>query len=113
MSLTVSGRTLALDPDGYLVDPTDWDRQVAEALARNENLTLTDAHWQVLDFMRRYFEEHGIAADARFVLKHLDEQLGLGARKVRSYLYELFPYGYVQQACKVAGMKRPRAWSVG
>ena len=112
MTLTVDGRQLQLDADGYLVDPTDWDREVAEALASRENIDLTEAHWKVLSFMRSYFEEHGIAADARFVLKYLDDELGLG-RKVRSYLYELFPYGYMQQACKVAGMKRPRAWSVG
>ena len=54
--------------------------------------------------MREYYAEHQIAPDARFVIKHLGE---------RNRLFELFPYGYVKQACKIAGMKRPRAWSTG
>ncbi|MCG6871689.1 MAG: TusE/DsrC/DsvC family sulfur relay protein [Gammaproteobacteria bacterium] len=112
MSLTVNGRTLPRDSEGYLSDPGDWEPEVAEALAREAELELTQEHWQVLSFMRSYFEQHGIAADARFVLKYLDTEKGLG-RGARRYLYELFPYGYVQQACKIAGMKRPRAWSVG
>ena len=54
--------------------------------------------------------EHRIAADARFVIRHLDARYpGQGRKR----LFELFPYGYVGQACKVAGMKRPRAWSTG
>ncbi|HEX7454933.1 MAG TPA: TusE/DsrC/DsvC family sulfur relay protein, partial [Gallionella sp.] len=46
----------------------------------------------------------------RHVMKHLAEQLGTASRNA---IFELFPYGYVKQACKIAGMKRPRAWSTG
>ena len=103
---------LATDDEGYLVDPADWNEAVAEFLAEREGLTLTDLHWQVLRFMRAYHDDHQLIADARFVIKHLAEDVGLGdgARKT---LFELFPYGYVKQACKIAGMRRPRAWSTG
>lgn len=100
------------DAEGYLVNPDDWDRDTAEKLAATEELTLTEDHWQVIDFMRDYYQEHQVAADARFVIRHLDKELGYG-RRAKARLFELFPYGYVQQACKVAGMKRPRAWSTG
>lgn len=103
---------LATDSEGYLIHPEDWDEAVAEQLAGSEAVELTDEHWQVLRFMRDYYEEHRIAADARFVIKFMDEEMGLG-RKARNYLFKLFPYGYVQQACKIAGMKRPRGWSTG
>jgi tRNA 2-thiouridine synthesizing protein E len=97
------------DPEGYLVDPAEWSDEVAEELARREQLTLTDEHWQALRFMRAWLDEHQVAPDARHVMRHLSETLGAG----RNRLFELFPYGYVQQACKVAGMRRPRAWSTG
>lgn len=97
------------DAEGYLVEPADWNEEVAEALACTENISLTDLHWEVIRFMREYYEEHQVAADARFVIKDLARK-GYDAQKK---LFELFPYGYVKQACKIAGMKRPRAWSTG
>jgi TusE/DsrC/DsvC family sulfur relay protein len=102
----------ALDDEGYLVDPADWNEGVAEALARNEGIALTEAHWAVLRFMRRYYDEHHIAPDARHVMKHLAEYRG-PEHADRNDLFRLFPYGYVKQACKIAGMRRPRAWSTG
>jgi tRNA 2-thiouridine synthesizing protein E len=100
------------DDEGYLVDPRDWDESVAEELAHREGVVLTPLHWQVLHFMRRFHDEHQVMADARFVIRFLAEEQGLGA-SARSRLFELFPYGYVKQACKIAGMRRPRAWSTG
>ena len=101
-----------LDEEGYLVDPGDWNEGVAEALARKEGIALTEAHWTVLRFMRGYYEEHHIAPDARHLIKHLAEYRG-AERADRNDLFRLFPYGYVKQACKIAGMRRPRAWSTG
>jgi tRNA 2-thiouridine synthesizing protein E len=101
-----------VDDEGYLVDPVDWTEAVAQALAERENLTLTDLHWRVLRFMRAFHDDHQVAADARFVIRFLADEAGLGA-DARSRLFELFPYGYVKQACKIAGMRRPRAWSTG
>jgi tRNA 2-thiouridine synthesizing protein E len=101
-----------LDEEGYLVDPAAWSESVAEALARKEGIALTEAHWTVLRFMRGYYEEHHIAPDARHVMKHLAEYRG-SERAERNDLFQLFPYGYVKQACKIAGMRRPRAWSTG
>jgi TusE/DsrC/DsvC family sulfur relay protein len=100
---------LRTDTEGYLTEPADWTEAVAEELARRENLELTDEHWTVLRFMRAYLEDRRIAPDARHVIKHLSETHGSG----RNRLFELFPYGYVQQACKIAGMRRPRSWSTG
>jgi tRNA 2-thiouridine synthesizing protein E len=98
------------DVEGYLVEPADWNEDVAVALAQEENIELGDDHWNAIRFMREYYDEHQVAADARFVIKHLGERLGKDAHK---RLFELFPYGYVKQACKIAGMRRPRAWSTG
>lgn len=100
----------ALDADGYLINPEEWNEGVAEVLARGLGLELGDDHWDVIRHMRRLYEENRVAPDARHVMKHLDERYPGEGRK---RLFELFPYGYPAQACKVAGMKRPRAWSTG
>jgi tRNA 2-thiouridine synthesizing protein E len=100
----------SLDAEGYLVEPGDWTEELAEVFARQENISLTEDHWDVIRFMREFYEEHQIAPDARYVIKHLSDRLGPGSRNV---LFKLFPYGYVKQSCKIAGMKRPRGWSTG
>ncbi len=110
--IQVDQKTVTTCEEGYLIDPEAWEPAVARALAHTEGIELSELHWKVLQFMRDYFNEHQIAPDARFVIKHLAEDLGLG-REARSELFRLFPYGYVQQACKIAGMRRPRAWSTG
>ena len=98
------------DAEGYLIEPGDWNEEIAKALAQDENIQLNDDHWDAIRFMRRFYEERQVAADARFVIRHLARRMGDDARKK---LFELFPYGYVKQACKIAGMRRPRAWSTG
>jgi tRNA 2-thiouridine synthesizing protein E len=106
-----TGSTLpTLDIEGYLVEPGEWNEAVALELAKRAGVNLEEDHWDVIRFMRAYYEDRQIAVDARHVIKHLAERYGSEAR---NRLFELFPYGYVAQACKIAGMKRPRGWSTG
>ena len=98
------------DEEGYLIDPELWSDEVAQALAAELGLVLGEDHWGVLRFMREQYAARQVAVDARHVMRHLEQRYpGRG----RQRLFELCPYGYVAQACKVAGMKRPRAWSTG
>ena len=101
--------TAPIDAEGYLIDPSTWTEEFAEATARGEVIALTDEHWKVIRFMREWLDDHGVAPDARHVMKFLagDREAG------RARIFELFPYGYVKQACKIAGMRKPRAWSTG
>ncbi len=99
-----------LDAEGYLVDPADWDEAVAGQLAQALGIELGPDHWLVIRFMREYWLERQITPDARHAMKQLDLHY---PRQGRKRLFELFPYGYVAQACRIAGMKRPRAWSTG
>lgn len=99
-----------LDDEGYLVDPDSWTDDMAAPLARVQGITLQDEHWQVIRFMREHYLEHRVCADARHAMKLLDQcHPGQGRKR----LFELFPYGYVAQACRIAGMRRPRTWSTG
>ncbi|MBI3434586.1 MAG: TusE/DsrC/DsvC family sulfur relay protein [Proteobacteria bacterium] len=109
MSSTDTDTLTATDAEGYLVDPAQWTREFAETAARHENISLTPEHWDVIAFMREWRDERDVAPDARHVMKYLagDREAG------RARLFALFPYGYVKQACKIAGMMKPRAWSTG
>ncbi|OGT02630.1 MAG: sulfite reductase subunit gamma, partial [Gallionellales bacterium RBG_16_57_15] len=92
------------------VEPLNWTEEVAVELARQENIQLMEDHWDAIRFMREYYMERQIAPDVRHVMKHLAQKHGAESR---NKIFELFPYGYVKQACKIAGMKRPRGWSTG
>ena len=74
MIVGVGGKSIQLDDEGYLIEPNDWDEDVTAYLAEQEGIELTDEHWQVIQFMRKYYENHVIAVDARFVIKFLAEQ---------------------------------------
>ena len=107
MTLTVNDRQLRTDEEGFLEDPSEWDRDVAEIIAEQEGLPLDEARWTVVDFVREHFESNHTVPEARTVLKYLRETLG-EEQATRKYLHTLFPYGYGQQACKIAGMRKPR-----
>ena len=101
------------DNEGYIIDPEDWNENIAQLLAEEEGLVLNENYWPVLEFMREYWAEHHIAPDVRHVIKFLAEQKGVEKKQAKQLLFKLFPYGYVKQACKIAGMQRPRVWSTG
>jgi len=101
------------DTEGYLVNPDDWNEVVASELASEEGLELTDDYWLILNYMRGYYNEHRVAPDVRHVTSHLAKAHGYDKKEAKRMLFKLFPYGYVKQACKISGMKRPRAWSTG
>lgn len=101
------------DIEGYLIDPEAWNEDIAQELAKGEGLKLTDEYWPILHFMREYWREHQVAPDVRHVLEFLRSTEGIDKKAAKDQLFRLFPYGYVQQSCKIAGMMRPRAWSTG
>lgn len=94
--------------EGYLLDPADWTEDLAEHMAREEGLELSPEHWTIIRFVRDWYDAHGVAPSVRDVHQFLKDR-GLS----RGTLFRLFPYGYVQQTCKIAGMIKPRSWSTG
>lgn len=99
-TLYVAGRSLELDNEGYMLFPDEWDSEVAEALADSINVKLTDEHRAVVEFVRDYFDTNQSVPEARFALKAMKEKLGKD-KGTRKYLYQLIPYGYAQQTCKI------------
>ena len=86
------------DAEGYLVEPAEWNEAVAERLAGELGIRLDDDHWRVIRRVRELYEENQIIPDARHIIRYLDQRYpGMGRKR----LFELFPYGYPAQACKV------------
>ena len=106
MILEINGTVIEVDNEGFLLDPSDWNRELAELLADRENLDMQEAHWSVVHFVRDYYEQRQSVPEARHALKALRKKYGKETA-TRKFLYSLFPYGYGQQACKIAGMRKP------
>jgi len=104
---------VARDAEGYLIDPTDWNELVAGQLAAEESIKLDESYWPLLHFMREYWTTNHIAPDVRHVVDFLASEQGTDKKIAKQQLFKLFPYGYVKQACKIAGMQKPRVWSTG
>ena len=99
--LDVSGKKLAVNEEGFLTDPSQWDKQVAEVLAKAaEGIDkLTSEHWAVIEFIRNHYLETNLAPMVRSICK----TTGLPLRRI----YELFPSGPAKGACKIAGLPKP------
>ncbi len=106
MAIEVNGTTYETDEEGYLINLADWNEDIAKTIAKTENVDLTPSHWEVVNFLREYYNEFQIAPAVRVLTKAIGKKLG--AEKGNSqYLYELFPYGPAKQACKIAGLPKP------
>jgi dissimilatory sulfite reductase related protein len=106
MAIEVSDKTVETDEEGYLVNLSDWSEDVAGIIARQENLEMTPNHWEVINFLREYYNEFQIAPAVRVLTKAIGKKLG-SDKGNSQYLYELFPYGPAKQACKIAGLPKP------
>jgi TusE/DsrC/DsvC family sulfur relay protein len=106
MPISVSGKTIETDEEGYLTNRTDWNEEVAKEMAKVDNCDLSPNHWEVINFLREYYEEYQIAPAVRVLTKAIGKKLGPDKGNSK-YLYELFPYGPAKQACKYAGLPKP------
>jgi len=102
----LNGKAYETDEEGYLVNLSDWSEDVAQFLAHEENVEMTPAHWEVVNFLREYYTEYQIAPAIRVLTKAIGKKLGADKGN-NKYLYELFPYGPAKQACKIAGLPKP------
>lgn len=94
------------DHEGYLRRREDWTPELADEMASADDILLTDAHWEVINFLQEYYDNYEIAPAIRILTKQIGKRFG--AEKGNSkYLYELFPRGPAKQACRYAGLPKP------
>lgn len=94
------------DKQGYLLDHTQWSETLAPMLAEEDDLVLTDAHWEVINFVRAFYLEFNTSPAIRALTKAMKQEFGEEKANSR-YLYRLFPEGPAKQATKYAGLPKP------
>lgn len=104
--MLIDDREIATDKEGYLISLEDWNYSVANAIAEAEKITLTPAHWEIIELLREFYREFEISPAMRALVKRTEQKLG--AEKGRSvYLLQLFPPSPAKIASKIAGLPRP------
>ncbi|MCB1735706.1 MAG: TusE/DsrC/DsvC family sulfur relay protein [Gammaproteobacteria bacterium] len=106
--LMVAGRTILTDSEGYLVDPGEWSEDFVRALAQSDELDLSEEHWEVIRYLRAFFERHQRQAAVRDMVKHFRARWDR-ERGSSPYLHRLFPRGGPQkQGNRLAGLLRTK-----
>ena len=106
MLLTVNGREISTDKEGFLSDPDQWESAVAEAMAASDGITLSEHHWEVIRFLRDYYANYRIAPDARTLVRSLGKSPDTASIS-RDYFATLFPPTPAKTACRYAGLPKP------
>lgn len=97
---------LILNDEGFLKKSTDWSKDVAVILAKLNKIELTESHWEIIIFIRGYYQNFNYLPNARIFTKAIARQLGVDKGNSR-YLHLLFPQGPLKYACKIAGLPKP------
>jgi dissimilatory sulfite reductase related protein len=106
MAIEVNGKTLETNKEGYLKNLSDWSADVAQTMAQADGCELTTEHWEIIHFLRAYYQEYRIAPAVRVLVKVIGGRFGAEKGNSR-YLYKLFPDGPAKQACRYAGLPKP------
>ncbi|TPE49312.1 TusE/DsrC/DsvC family sulfur relay protein [Maribrevibacterium harenarium] len=95
-----------VDEEGYLLDLNNWNEALAEQIAKQEGLSLTPAHWEIIHLLRGFYQQFEVSPAMRPLVKAVTKELG--AEKGKSiYLMQLFPGSPPKLAAKIAGLPKP------
>ncbi len=94
----IAGKTVQLNDEGYLTDPSQWTKEIASEIAKEEEIELTDKHFEVIDFIREK-EAEGVVLSIRKVGKS-------GIIDIKQF-YQLFPGGPLKKSSRIAGIPKP------
>ncbi len=106
MELIVNDRLLETTEEGFLLDLKQWNKAVAVELAKLNAVEITAAHWEIILFIREYYQVYKHLPNARVFTKAIKKKFGEEKGNSR-YLHKLFPQGPLKYACKLAGLSKP------
>jgi len=99
-AIEIDGQLIEVDEDGFIQEPAKWSEALAKAIALTEDVPeLTDDHWKVVNYLREYYQQFGIAP----MIRKLCKETGYPLKEI----YEMFPSGPAKGACKIAGLPKP------
>jgi tRNA 2-thiouridine synthesizing protein E len=99
-------RNIALDQQGFLKNLEDWNEDIARELAVAENIALTDAHWEIIQLLKRFYQDYQLSPSMRPLVKYIAQELDKDKAK-SIYLMKLFPGSPAKIAAKIAGLPKP------
>ena len=102
-----NGKLIQVFTSGNLVNLEDWSEELAVVLAKKEDIELTDEHWNVLNFLRGFYFQYGVAPMVKILIKHMGDEFGK-ENVNRDRMYELFPRGPAKQGSRIAGLPSPQ-----
>ena len=103
MAIEVNGKSIETTESGFLVNPLDWDEDVAKVLADIEGIELTERHWDVINYLRdEYLNNNQNQPMERALLKDLGKKWG--SKPSSKEVYQLFPLAPTKQGTKIAGL---------
>ncbi len=106
MDLIVKGHAIKTTEDGFLLHLTDWNEAVAIEIAKRHDIEMTPAHWDIIFFIRDYYQNFQHLPNARVFTKAIKKTFGDEIGNSR-YFHKLFPPGPLKYACKIAGLPKP------
>jgi TusE/DsrC/DsvC family sulfur relay protein len=101
------GKIYKVTSQGNLLDLSQWNEKIATHMAHKENIQLTDEHWEVINFIRKFYFEYGVTPMVRLLRKFMKEQGG-PEKSSKEYLYRLFPGGPARQGSRIGGLPEPQ-----
>ncbi len=106
-SFKFKGKQIKVYPIGNIVNMENWTEGLAIHLAEKEGIILNNAHWVVLNYLRKFYFQYGITPMVKILMKHMEEELGECVSD-RELLYRLFPKGPSRQGSRIAGLPAPQ-----
>lgn len=97
---------IKIDKNGYMLDSSQWNKELAIKIAEAEEIILTEDHWQVVEYVRKFYDEFNTSPSIRPLVKYLKRVLP-SDKSNSLYLQILFPEGPAKQATKIAGLPKP------
>ena len=96
---TIANHTVAVNDEGFLTNPKEWSKEIALALAQEEGIELTPAHWQVIDFCR----QDGLVSGKAPTLRRITSNAGVTTKE----MFALFPKGPAKKVARISGLGKP------
>lgn len=98
MDKVINGKNISLTEEGFLTDFSQWDKSIGDAIAAENNITLTPRHWEVLDYIQTEYKNE-VPLSIRKIGKS-------GVVDIKEF-YALFPMAPLKTATKIAGIPKP------
>ncbi|VAX13187.1 hypothetical protein MNBD_GAMMA24-1947 [hydrothermal vent metagenome] len=106
MSNLINGNKFNLTFDGRLLNLSDWSPEIAKAIAKEEGLNLTDAHWDIINLMRDYYFTYNITPIIKLLKREIARKFS-AERATDEAINALFHGGVQYQGSKIAGIPVP------